>query len=884
MNRLDRFIIVSTACVTLLMLPSAAHAACTSPAAAAGSLNWNSGTTQFQYCDGTTWQNFGVAASFGAGTLSAPGWAVTGDTDTGLWAPAANTLSVSAGGVEVERWNTVASGVDYFSITPSATGAHTITLGAAGTDASIDIAITPKGGGSLTTSGSATNQISSTTSSTGGRAVYGVASATTSSSSAGVYGQSSGDGGVGVQGVELSSSGSTYGGYFSSAGSFGIGVYGVATSTTGATYGGKFVNNSSAGTALYASAGNAATKGLVVQGAASQTGDLAEFQNSSGTALAVVNASGNVGIGVTSPGTNLQIGDGTGTANPKEIKLFSGYPTANVGTTGTVSFHSNVGGGIADQLVGSIRGYMQPSPNVNGLQFLVGDWNNNNALPSSVAMTIQSGGNVGIGTAPTFGKLQVTGLDSNNVWVNFNNSDFNGPSGTTGSGINFRPGATSGDTYSIIQAYQGGGSAVANLSLNNFGGNVGIGTAATGHTLTVKNTATDATNPVMTLALNRQNSNTEALLLGADTNSNAVISSNGGGALLFGNNASGNATFTEGMRLTGGNVGIGTTAINGWGSNFKVLQLSTGLNVAGGPLPTSNYGNYFAENSYFDGTNWKFANTGPASVFTAAGGTQNIRVAASGTGGTNITWTTGFAVDNTGKVGIGTGSPAVALDVYGSVNLRDAYNLTWGGAYGAHIPTIVGSTNSSAGYLAFYPDGSTSGERMRIDSSGNVNIGTSGQAYKLYVAGTTRLNGNVTIIGTLFLSGTGAGAGDSYLCYNTGTGLATWNGAGCNVSDVRLKKNIQTLENPLDKIAQLRGVTFDWKTETKAHHGPQIGFIAQEVEKVFPSAVATGEDGMKSVSYDKLVAPLVEGVKALKADNDNLRREVEELRREIHAH
>jgi hypothetical protein len=137
-----------------LAFPSAAFAACTSPSGAAGSLNWNSGTTSFQYCDGTTWQNFGVAPSFGAGTVGAPGWAVTGDTDTGLWAPVTNTLSISAGGVEVTRFNTIASGVNYLSITPGAAGTPaTVTIGAAGSSTNVNIAVTPKGTGYTLLSG-----------------------------------------------------------------------------------------------------------------------------------------------------------------------------------------------------------------------------------------------------------------------------------------------------------------------------------------------------------------------------------------------------------------------------------------------------------------------------------------------------------------------------------------------------------------------------------------------------------------------------------------------------------------------------------------------------------------------------------------------------------
>ena len=76
-----------------------------------------------------------------------------------------------------------------------------------------------------------------------------------------------------------------------------------------------------------------------------------------------------------------------------------------------------------------------------------------------------------------------------------------------------------------------------------------------------------------------------------------------------------------------------------------------------------------------------------------------------------------IVLDSSGRVGIGT-SPSVNLDVFGAINLRSQYNLTWGGAYGAGIPTIVG--DSSASYIAVYPAGSTSGEKLRVDSSGNL--------------------------------------------------------------------------------------------------------------------------------------------------------------------
>ena len=84
-------------------------------------------------------------------------------------------------------------------------------------------------------------------------------------------------------------------------------------------------------------------------------------------------------------------------------------------------------------------------------------------------------------------------------------------------------------------------------------------------------------------------------------------------------------------------------------------------------------------------------------------------------------------------------------------------------------------------------------------------------------------------------------------------------------SDERYKKNIQQLEQSLDKVTHLTGVSYEWKTEEYGDRGfkegRQIGLIAQEVEKVFPELVQTDSDGYKGVAYDKLVPVLIEAVK-----------------------
>jgi hypothetical protein len=80
-------------------------------------------------------------------------------------------------------------------------------------------------------------------------------------------------------------------------------------------------------------------------------------------------------------------------------------------------------------------------------------------------------------------------------------------------------------------------------------------------------------------------------------------------------------------------------------------------------------------------------------------------------------------------------------------------------------------------------------------------------------------------------------------------------------SDLRLKKNIHPVVDPLDKINQLRGVTFDWKDEEK---GSSVGVIAQEVEKIYPELVSVSSlSGMKTVNYNGLIGVLIEAVKEL---------------------
>lgn len=86
-----------------------------------------------------------------------------------------------------------------------------------------------------------------------------------------------------------------------------------------------------------------------------------------------------------------------------------------------------------------------------------------------------------------------------------------------------------------------------------------------------------------------------------------------------------------------------------------------------------------------------------------------------------------------------------------------------------------------------------------------------------------------------------------------------------STSDLKVKENVSTFENGLETINNLRGVNFTWKEDGK----PSIGVIAQEIEKVLPELVNSGEN--KSVNYNGLIGVLIEAVKELSAEVESLK-------------
>jgi hypothetical protein len=95
-----------------------------------------------------------------------------------------------------------------------------------------------------------------------------------------------------------------------------------------------------------------------------------------------------------------------------------------------------------------------------------------------------------------------------------------------------------------------------------------------------------------------------------------------------------------------------------------------------------------------------------------------------------------------------------------------------------------------------------------------------------------------------------------------------------NSSDKRFKTNITPIENALEKVQKINGVEFDWIPDPVNHgyQGHDVGVIAQEIEEVVPELVRTRNSGYKAVKYDKIVALLIEAIKDLKKEIDELKK------------
>jgi hypothetical protein len=368
----------------------------------------------------------------------------------------------------------------------------------------------------------------------------------------------------------------------------------------------------------------------------------------------------------------------------------------------------------------------------------------------------------------------------------------------------------------------------------------------------------------------------------------------GDGEHIWQSAASGTAgntiSFSERMRIdSSGNVGIGTSS-PGYRLDVTSGDTANTLNISSNSLATYNPTAYnganarvfmrggnsvgtFTGTQYTHGGNFEgfFGAVQNASnladfVFQGYNGSayeERVRINAAGNLLVGRTSGTGAKVDvyNSGSgdatVRIGNAQNGLTTDVgkqgsttYGATGAGESF------LYTASNLSIMSDTG--AGVIKFSTGGNT--ERMRLDASGNLLVGTTTERGRMTVESAS---GNCRAVNVL----TGASIMDQFFFNGTATGNISTNGVTASYnasSDVRLKKNITDADDAASLIDALQVRKFDWKAND-SHQ--RYGFVAQELVEVAPEAVSqpADPDDMMGVDYSKLVPMLVKEIQSLRA-------------------
>lgn len=348
----------------------------------------------------------------------------------------------------------------------------------------------------------------------------------------------------------------------------------------------------------------------------------------------------------------------------------------------------------------------------------------------------------------------------------------------------------------------------------------------------------------------------------------SFVNTTGSTPLLIGTNA------TERMRITStGDVGIGTSSpsfpldVNG----FMGVGAKTAVSGLGGNV---RYRDDTGTQRYITGILGSAGETS-FSIYDAIAGDWRVQITSSG------------------NLGIGTSSPSYKLDVAGSARLTNAEFIYFNNSTGT-AKTVLGYFSDNNTYLdasdgaIIFRSGTGPNERMRLDSSGNLLVGTTSNTNtaKVFSLATASgpafacqgYSGDVAAPAAIF----GKYDNDSttsqifvrFTINNNSAGSGQINADGASAaafgsySDVRLKENISNLPSQLGNICALRPVEFDYKDGS----GHQIGFVAQEMQQVYPDVVAPGQDEMLMVTgWSKTEARLVKAIQEQQAIIESLK-------------
>jgi trimeric autotransporter adhesin len=352
-------------------------------------------------------------------------------------------------------------------------------------------------------------------------------------------------------------------------------------------------------------------------------------------------------------------------------------------------------------------------------------------------------------------------------------------------------------------------------------GNLGVGAAATAGVVNANSTR-------VTIAGTNAASNGGEFIAGgaaaqismASGTSKSYLWGSGAYPMSFGTNS------TERMVLdASGNLGLGVTP-SAWGGTQKSLQLPGNSVFAGG----NDVGTIVGNNVYWDGSAYKYIATAAANMLQFSAGSYLFRQALSGTAGDPITFTQAMALDASGNLLVGTTTAAAKLDVKTNGTVIQGLSVS-------------GDTTGDTAY--------TIAQFGKYD-----NDSTTSQVFINFV-----INNGAAANGQINANGSGAVA------------FGSW-------SDRRLKENITDLPSQLANITALRPVEFDYIESEGGGH--QLGFIAQEVEEIYPDLVGERQDGMKTLSgLSKWDARLVKAIQEQQAIIESLTARIEARRSKL---
>ena len=540
----------------------------------------------------------------------------------------------------------------------------------------------------------------------------------------------------------------------------------------------------------------------------------------------------------------------------------------------TIARNSTVGGtfGVTGQT--TLTGLLDANGGATIDNVRIGVAGDNEIDTSTGNLTIDSAG----GTTTIDDALSVTGNISGNLantlTLNTSGTGLSGSQTYNNSGaatFTVTSNATSANTASAIVARDGSGNFSAGTITAALSGNADTATLADASTfITVDDESTDTTCfPVFTTAASgilspktgtnlAFNSSNGTLTATTFSGSGASLTSIPNGALTnstisgvsLGSNL---ATLTRGSYLTGSNY-------NGSAGQYYWSVDATTTNTASKVVARDGSGNFSAGTITAD-------LSGNADTATLADASTFITV------DDESTDTTCFPVFTTAASGIlspktgtnlafnssnGTLTATTFSGSGASLTSLNASNISSGTINAQRVPTLNQSTTGNAATATTLQTARTI-NGVSFNGSGNITVepyieddeSTNATRYMVFTdnstAGHKRLNE------------------DSSLTYNPSTNILTA-GQFNATSDIKLKENITTIESGLDKVCQLRGVEFDFKSN--GQHS--LGVIAQEVEQVLPDLVSE-VDGTKTVAYANLTAVLIEAVKELKAEVAELR-------------